>query len=930
MDAVFSSKKRPFSNMTPPSSPNSTPPAKIQRLDAITFPISDETHAEQDQRILTFHFIKHIPDELDVDSAYFLLQTIARVAGDSMNHLSISKLEDLVKTEDGLIAELQDAWSKRSFAGIRTLRILQNPNLISKVSFPKRALGILNREVLQNAIASAWNLPYEGIHHSLLYNNIKKMTRSKPYSNSVAVIQSSGTGKSRMVHEQSKLVFTIPFNLRGNEDDKDLPFPPADTVVRNHLVETAPKKLFLDLQVYYLVFLRCLFQEGKKELEENLYKAKNVAATKDAPQALALTWHEHLETGARKHLYQKVVESASCLPLVAETTLGKHRANHAALKSMEPLQLYTATVEVQREFMELLSTMDRLEKPSENLDVLYDVLCSCFNALLDKPVFAIYLSTKSHLEKFAPSHELAKSARARENVDALQAPITEVPFDCSKNLYIHPGQYTLKETCTVEFMAKFGRPMFWTLIEGAGSRRSEVIAGMIDFARAKLICNHNINLSHTDLTREGRLAVLDVRLMLTWEPKRDAFRTQSNLIASHMRMAYSFPKDHVHSGYSSEPILCEAAAQQLYIFRQNSKSADIDILKENLQNGLLDLGERGELVARAIITSAYDRAVERDHPPKIGDTPFYSQGCSVITFIQELFSEEYAEEILDSVPDNTPDGKPFREAFATAKIRFTHFVKMADDTSTSTEAMFAAFIRGMAIICASGQPATDILIPVLLIDGPLGEEVMSSLMVQIKQKKKQGTSADIAAANAALRPYITLIMDLGVQRPNTQAKTPFKVHELPQPKPKPKPKSKSKPKPKRETTPKGKSQEGTPSRLDVSQPGQLHHPNVTHPRYSIYAYGCSNKVYKGIYPDDKAKYAFLLASRNFLGEHPRQNIESLNALCRMKPLWAAGKEYYHWLESGLLNSTEVTDDFDVAWLVTGDSMVDEVVGERYN
>lgn len=34
-----------------------------------------------------------------------------------------------------------------------------------------------------------------------------------PYGNQVAVIQSSGTGKSRMVDELAKLVFTIPFNL---------------------------------------------------------------------------------------------------------------------------------------------------------------------------------------------------------------------------------------------------------------------------------------------------------------------------------------------------------------------------------------------------------------------------------------------------------------------------------------------------------------------------------------------------------------------------------------------------------------------------------------------------------------------------------------------------------------------------------------------
>jgi len=40
------------------------------------------------------------------------------------------------------------------------------------------------------------------------------MQRGKPYSNTVSIIQSSGTGKSRMVDQLAHLVFTIPFNLR--------------------------------------------------------------------------------------------------------------------------------------------------------------------------------------------------------------------------------------------------------------------------------------------------------------------------------------------------------------------------------------------------------------------------------------------------------------------------------------------------------------------------------------------------------------------------------------------------------------------------------------------------------------------------------------------------------------------------------------------
>lgn len=49
---------------------------------------------------------------------------------------------------------------------------------------------------------------------------MKAQTREEHYSNSAAVIQSSGAGKSRMVDEQAELVFTIPLNLRADEESK--------------------------------------------------------------------------------------------------------------------------------------------------------------------------------------------------------------------------------------------------------------------------------------------------------------------------------------------------------------------------------------------------------------------------------------------------------------------------------------------------------------------------------------------------------------------------------------------------------------------------------------------------------------------------------------------------------------------------------------
>lgn len=66
---------------------------------------------------------------------------------------------------------------------------------------------------MTSAIDDTWNREYIGDCHKLLLKNINDLDRGLFYSNTTSIIQSSGTGKSRMVDEQAKLVFTIPFNV---------------------------------------------------------------------------------------------------------------------------------------------------------------------------------------------------------------------------------------------------------------------------------------------------------------------------------------------------------------------------------------------------------------------------------------------------------------------------------------------------------------------------------------------------------------------------------------------------------------------------------------------------------------------------------------------------------------------------------------------
>ena len=67
------------------------------------------------------------------------------------------------------------------------------------------------------AIEGAWTYPFRGKGAELFQRGLDQMNfdRGKRlYTNFVPTVQSSGMGKSRLVDETAKLIFTLPFCLR--------------------------------------------------------------------------------------------------------------------------------------------------------------------------------------------------------------------------------------------------------------------------------------------------------------------------------------------------------------------------------------------------------------------------------------------------------------------------------------------------------------------------------------------------------------------------------------------------------------------------------------------------------------------------------------------------------------------------------------------
>lgn len=88
------------------------------------------------------------------------------------------------------------------------------------------------------------------------------------------------------------------------------------------------------------------------------------------------------------------------------------------------------------------------------------------------------------------------------------------------------------------------------------------ISSFLGVVRSKLLYEMNHGKPLQKCSALGRLAVVDVRLCLEYEPHVEGNRamdTQARLVESHMRLAYSVPRhrQYLCSGYSSEPMLAE-------------------------------------------------------------------------------------------------------------------------------------------------------------------------------------------------------------------------------------------------------------------------------------------------------------------------------------------------------------------------------------
>lgn len=368
------------------------------------------------------------------------------------------------------------------------------------------------------------------------------------------------------------------------------------------------------------------------------------------------------------------------------------------------------------------------------------------------------------------------------------------------------------------------------------------------------------------LSDEGQLAALDVRVGLSVNRGRKLVQfTEKELIENHMRVLFSIPehREYFYSGYPSEPILAEAAAQSIHL--NNMAQGIPAILTEWCDDNLLSEEDRRELVARLLITKAHDYAIRARSPSHNPST--FTKPVLLTDFLTALIGKDCAKIVFDALPNNIHDPTRLIDSpLGKAKLNFTHWVKADDDCAVMDETAWIGLARNMAWQCSDEQNDVDLLTPLLLWDTSdetkLGRYNVSAIFWKIKnQGRLQNVEVDAeklkfftrnpaksqAAKKSNSRPYLTIILNLDGIRSKFSYKQ-ASVHTSP-------------------------------------KKGSTDH----HPRYTIMISGCSHDAFPNVIErGEEAVYDAVLNPKTLFEKDSGQ--DTRKALEKMKPFWKKNKE----------------------------------------
>ncbi|KIL57071.1 hypothetical protein M378DRAFT_16508 [Amanita muscaria Koide BX008] len=635
-------------------------------------------------------------------------------------------------------------------------------------------------------LSKAYNTPFVGDSARNFIDYLQRTDKEVQldqihlYSKSVAVVQSSGTGKSRMLTETGNYIFTLPICLRQQSGTG---YPPGDEDVVKHLCLTKYiNNCSISYRVHVIIacFLGAAYETMLKWLEDIMEKEKCADTT-----ALRKCWHQRMEPeGLKREERQKFFNELETDPKIMKS----HNPNDPKEAKAEAIakpagELYENFTKIPTEnLMKYLSKLPGAENPP--LCVTYfdeeAGLGDSYWALLrllshqdrSTKMWYVFMGTKARPSYFSPPPGNTNSLRLRDEIVQLLPPYVALGFD-QHQIYKEKKEIiaTMDHFQTIEHLAQYGRPLWSATLETVPP------PVVVDSAVLKLTNTKSFSSEDKDLAfavsenKDLVFAVLSQRLSLdTVLAGSEAVELAQRSVSHHMRLltGLTAKRDILYTNSPSEPILVLASAKLLYNRFDKKRLADVlaALTKDLCSAGLVEKGLLGELFARTLLLIARDFTVLQD---------------GVLDLLKPVCLVDYLDKLFGKAGHwaNRADRRQFNDAFSKAYVNFTHWIVTRDRLPDKPDMQLLAnlWARGAALQCCFNQETIDWLIPFYIFpDGTAAFDLnakfdpsrLSAVFGQVKNKEVGDLKAEKSIHPIGIPydpdqplPYLAILMELG-------------------------------------------------------------------------------------------------------------------------------------------------------------------------
>ncbi|KAF8331932.1 uncharacterized protein EI90DRAFT_3154338, partial [Cantharellus anzutake] len=358
-------------------------------------------------------------------------------------------------------------WPERELTEL--LRSMANNRVPWSDSFKNEAFLIPELEPTENETDEdlttilAWDSTFKGDLANVLLETIADYLSEDGTPHLASIINSSGTGKSRMVDQLGKGIISVPMCLRPGSEG----FPPPDEILRAWLVSgtddrtTVQKKLYGFVYSLLVVTLRKLETTVSKKQDipklpldaastKKLSKEKlkdYVSLVVDRHKRLASAFRKYMTTGQshhatnpdRKTFYHEVIELAN--KFVKNGAHGWYvsrgdgllqEAGERLCRFIDEHKVLESDSGPQRPLVVLAFDEAHVltdNPPDQEGWNLFSELRRILQQIHDLPIFSLFISTAGRLNQFSPEIRSGPSAWASEPDHRPLNLISEISFD---------------------------------------------------------------------------------------------------------------------------------------------------------------------------------------------------------------------------------------------------------------------------------------------------------------------------------------------------------------------------------------------------------------------------------------------------------------------------------------------------------------------